>query len=781
MPKTFIVPSFILDIKRLPSLLKVGGFCASFSMVSMVFAQDVSPKEDALKLKLEDQLLVRPLVPDDVAPTFTSSKQLDGVMDRQMRLEGDAVIRRNRTVIKGDVITYDPDTDIADVEGNATLLKDSTSFKGPKAKIRVDAQEGWMDEPDYELRDIGGGGKASRVEFKEDNEIEFEKLTYSTCRPENLDWYLTASRMDVEQDTQSAVGTNGVLHFFNVPVLYTPAFSLPTGSGRRSGFLSPTYGRAKRGGVKGWDITVPYYINLAPNRDMTLFPRYLEGRGEQLGVEYRYLDRNYTGVVTAEALDDAAFGQNRWAFGLRHTQSMAPGLVGYTDFSKVSDDLYVDHLGKSLNGVVNRQFNQEVGTRYGVAGWNILTRVQKFQTLQPDRNNPVILPYDREPQINARYARNNWNGLNVVVETDATRFTYQGLSNPSRTFKEGNRAYALTSVARPFITPGYYLTPKVSFRTTQYSVDPFPGQTDLSKNVALPTFSLDSGLILERDALELNTLFSRNILMTLEPRAFYVYTPYRYQNDLPLFDTADAGFGISQIFSENSFAGNDRIADNNKVTFGLTSRILDADTGIERLRAIVAQRIDMDGQKVGLTAEQKPVKRSDILAGLSTRLVGNFNLDGVIQYNEQVSKLVQQSVTASYRPESRKLLNASYRRVVNPVDTRASTDQYEVSGQWPINRQWYGIARYNFDLISNKVLNRVAGLEYDADCWAVRVVHRQYQNTSVLSTSEVYMQIDFKGFSSVGSNPINLIRFNIPGYEPISPNPAPISPFESYE
>jgi LPS-assembly protein len=702
-------------------------------------------------------------------------------MDRQMRLEGDAVIRRNRTVIKGDVITYDPDTDIADVEGNATLLKDSTSFKGPKAKIKVDAQEGWMDQSDYELRDIGGGGKARRVEFKEDNEIEFEKLTYSTCRPENLDWYLTATRMDVEQDTQTAIGTNAILHFFEVPILYTPVFSLPTGPGRRSGFLSPTYGRASRGGVKGWDITVPYYVNLAPNRDMTLFPRHLEGRGEQLGVEYRYLDRNYTGVLTAEALDDAAYGKNRWAFGLKHTQNLANGLVGYTDYSKVSDDLYVDDLGKSLNGVVNRQFNQEVGTRYGYAGWNILTRVQKFQTLQPDPNFTTVLPYEREPQVNAKYVRNNWSGLNVTVETDATRFTYKGMAASSRTFKEGNRAYATTSVARPFMTPGYYLTPKVSFRTTQYSVDPFPGQADLNKNIALPTFSLDSGLILERDALELNTLFSRNILMTLEPRAFYVYTPYRYQNDLPLFDTADAGFGISQIFSENSFAGNDRIADNNKVTFGVTSRVLDADTGVERLRGTIAQRIDMEGQRVGLTTEKPPVKRSDILAGLSTRLIGNFNLDGLVQYNEQVSKLVQQSITASYRPEVRKLLNASYKRVVNPVDSKATSDQYELSGQWPITRQWYGIARYNFDLISNQVLNRVAGLEYDADCWVVRVVHRHYQNTSVLSTSEIYMQIDFKGFTGLGSNPINLIRFNIPGYEPISPNPAPISPFESYE
>ena len=789
MPKTFITPSSTLDLKNplLRQLIAVA--FASLALPQLAYAEEqVTPPGTPLKLRLEDQLLVRPVVPDDLSPTFTSSKKLDGVMDRQMQLDGDAVIRRGRTVIKGDVIVYDPDTDVVDIEGNATLLKDTTYFKGTRAKLRVDAQEGWMEDPNYELRGIGGYGKADRVDFKEDNEFELENLTYSTCRPENLDWYLSASRMDVEEDTKSASGTNAVLHFFNVPVLYTPVFALPVGSGRRSGFLSPTYGSVNRGGVKGWDITLPYYVNIAPNRDMTLFPRYIEGRGKQLGAEFRYLDRNYAGVVTAEVLDDAAFGKNRWAFSLKHTQNLATGLVGYTDFSKVSDDLYVDDLGKSLNGVINRQFNQEIGTRYTNSGWSVLTRVQNYQTLQPDPANQVVLPYDREPQVNAKYTRNNWNGLNFSFESDVTRFTYKGLSSVDRTFSAGNRAYAVSSVAKPFMTPGYYLTPKLTLRSTQYTVDPFPGQTDLNRNVTLPTFSLDSGLVLERDALELNNIFNRNILMTLEPRVFYVNTPYKYQSDLPLFDTGAAGFGISQIFSENTFAGNDRIADNNKVTFGITSRILDADTGVERLRGILAQRIDMEGQQVTLTGQaQTQVKRSDLLAGLSTRLAGNFNLDALAQYNDQISQIVQQSVTASYRPEVRKLLNVSYKRSVdiNNKDSnnnpRATTDQYELSGQWPITRQWYGVARYNYDLISNKVLNRVAGLEYDADCWVLKVVQRRYQNTSILATSEIYMQIDFKGFSGFGNNPIDLIRFNIPGYEPISPNPAPISPFESYE
>ena len=418
MPKIFNRAKAQFSKNGLAMTQLMAGVLAFLACVGGVVAQTGQQKSpESLSLKLEDQLLVRPLVTDDEAPTFTSSKKLEGVVDRQIILEGDAVIRRNRTIIKGDVITYDPDTDIADVVGNATVLKDSTSFKGTKAKLKVDAQEGWMDEPVYELRDIGGGGKARRVDFLEDGQYEFDKLTYTTCRPENVDWYLSASRMDVEQDTNLATGTNGVLHFFDVPVLYTPAFVLPTTSGRQSGFLSPTYGHVSRGNWSGWDITLPYYVNIAPNRDLTLFPRYLQGRGDQLGGEFRYLDSNYIGTLNAEYLSDKVYGKDRWSFSIKHAQNLATGVVGYADFSKVSDNLYVDDLGRSLSGVVNRQFNQEVGARIARDGWSILTRVQKFQTLQPDPalTAQTSLPYEREPQVNARYVQNNLNGLNIKI------------------------------------------------------------------------------------------------------------------------------------------------------------------------------------------------------------------------------------------------------------------------------------------------------------------------------------------------------------------------------
>ena len=748
-----------------------------------VFAQQ---QPSGLGLKLEDQLLVRPPVPDEDAPTFTSSKKLDGVFDRQMRLEGDAVVRRNQTIVKGDVIVYDPDTDIADVEGNASIAKDGRIFKGPKAKYRMDAQEGWMESPNYELKDIGGNGKAKRVEFFEGEQMELEKPTYTTCRPDSVDWYLSASRMEVDPDSKRATGSNGVLHFFNVPVLYTPVFALPTTSERRSGFLAPTYGYATRGNWSGWDVTAPYYLNIAPNRDLTLFPRYLQNRGVQLGGEFRYLDRQYGGILSAEVLpSDKVTQTDRWSFGIKHNQLLSPGLVAYTDYSRVSDNGYVDDLGRTLNGVVTRQFNQEAGVRYVFGPWSVLTRVQQFQTLQPDLNNPIIVPYQREPQVNVRYVKNNWNGFNMLVETDATRFTYPGIFNSlDRRYQQGDRAYVTSSVARPFIDPGYYITPKVTVRSTQYSLDPFSGSgiTDKNRNVTLPTLSLDSGLVFERKAAELKPILGRNMLMTLEPRMLYVYTPYKSQSDLPLFDTADAGFGISQIFSENSFVGNDRIADNNKVTFGVTSRILDAETGIERMRAVLAQRIDMGGQRLGLYADQITVpKKTDILGGLATRLAGNFNLDTTLQYNPNLSRIVQSSVTASYRPDYRKVLNVGYRNTYDPNISQTSLNQVELSAQWPLAKQWYGVARYNYDLISSTALNRLAGVEYDADCWVVRFVQRKYQNTTTFTTSEFYMQIEFKGFSGFGTNPISLVRFNVPGYEPVSSLPPTVSPFERYE
>ncbi|MFZ4113734.1 MAG: LPS-assembly protein LptD, partial [Polynucleobacter sp.] len=593
---------------------------------SLPTATLVPSRGEVTVLKLDDQLRQGKAMPDNQALTFSFSDEIDGVVDREMKLKGRAQIRRNTTILKADEIIYDPDTDIADLIGNAQLIKDNTEFSGPRARFKVDARQGEMDQPSYELRDVRGRGKASKLTIETADLFVFDKATYTTCSPENLDWYFTASRVEIDQEQKVMTGKNGVMRFFDVPIMYAPYFSLPTSNQRRSGLLSPTIGYNSNNGL---DIAQPYYVNIAPNRDLTITPRFMNHRGTLLGSDFRYIDPKYSGTLSGQFLNyDKIMGRDRWKYDWQQRQLIAPAWNAYANMSKVSDSLYPIDFSYGIGGAVTNQFRQELGTNYGgIKNWNFTARTLTFQTLQPDPTATVVSPYNILPQVAANYSnRGNLNtpgsyagtfarGPDLTFGADFTRFSYNtnNLYAPASgmpqggAFSQADRTVIRGSIAMPQITPGYYIKPKLSFQASQYSAALVnaPGRQISQPNApvqgfALPTLSLDSGLAFERDATEMKWFFGREMLVTMEPRAFYVYTPFQSQAQTPLFDTADAGFGVTQIFSENTFVGNDRIADSNKLTTGLTSRILEANTGAERATVTLAQRQDFAGQRVGL-------------------------------------------------------------------------------------------------------------------------------------------------------------------------------------
>lgn len=752
---------------------------------------DVASHSSALPLRLEDQLQVRKSVADADAMSFTSSQSIDGVNDRVMTLKGDAQVRRNGAVVKGDKITYDLDTDILEVEGQSVFSKNNVVFSGPKTKLKLDSQTGWMETPEYEFRDNQSSGKAQRAEFLDEDKVLLTKPIFSTCSPQNLDWYFEAQTIEVDREQKIAVAKDGVLNFKGLPIFYYPSFSIPMSGERSSGLLAPTIGLSS---INGLDVTTPYYVNIAPNRDFTFFPRYLSLRGLQAGGEFRYLDSTYSGVLRAEYLPhDLLANRDRWAYSISHQQNFTPSWRAYANFNRVSDDLYADNLGRSLGQAISRQFTQEVGTTYNHSNWNFLARVQKFQTLQPDANNPSRVPYDREPQINAQYRNMNVGGAILDFESDYTRFALAQNTPlslvPNGGYYTADRAFFNTGMSYPIQGASYFITPKVSVRGNTYAMQGTPFLPSETQNFSLPTISLDSGLFFDRDAKELTNFFGRALTMTLEPRLYYVYTPYRDQSNIPLFDTGMFGMGISQIFAPNTFVGNDRFADNNKVTVGFTSRIIDQETGAERLRTVVAQRIDLDTQRVGLNGNLTPNpnsganKYSDLLMGVSTRLADNLNLDLFNQHNTQDNRAVQTTLTATYRPSPRRMINYSYRysSPMETMTTNTKVHQNEVSGQWPLTKKVNVIGRWNFDQISHKTLNSLAGMEYDEECWALRVAVQRFVNTSQLATSQIFFQLEFKGLSGFGNNPASVMRLNIPGYSPSS-SPRPMgSPFERYE
>ena len=260
-------------------------------------------------LKVDDQLRVGKPITDDHALTFTLSDSIDGVVERDMHLKGRAQIRRNGAVLKADEITYNQDTDIADLLGNAEMSKGNMTFKGPKGRFKVDAREGAMETLTYEMRDNRGNGKAKKLTVESADVFVFDKATYTTCTPENMDWYFTASTLEIDNEQKEMVGTHGVMRFFDVPVAYVPYFTAPTSGQRRTGILAPVMGYNSNNGL---DITQPYYVNIAPNRDLLLLPRYMNQRGALLGAQYRFLDTEYSGSAMGEYLPyDKKTGTNR--------------------------------------------------------------------------------------------------------------------------------------------------------------------------------------------------------------------------------------------------------------------------------------------------------------------------------------------------------------------------------------------------------------------------------------------------------------------------------------
>jgi len=240
---------------------------------------------------------------------------------------------------------------------------------------------------------------------------------------------------------------------------------------------------------------------------------------------------------------------------------------------------------------------------------------------------------------------------------------------------------------------------------------------------------------------------------------FYVYIPNQNQDLLPIFDTGLADLNLGTLFSENQFTGNDRINNANQVSLAVTSRMIDTETGIERFSATIGQRYYFDDQNVTLPGGVKSQgKRSDIIGAVSARLSNQWNLDVSSQYNTDTGDFIRNNITTRYNPAPGQLFNFSY------LYTKDTIEQFNASGQWPLSRGWYGVARYNYSLRDSKPIETVAGLEYDAGCWQARAVIQRVETATANANYGLFFQLELGGLASIGSNPLNLLRRDIPGY-----------------
>ena len=757
-------------------------------------------------------------VPETLEPTAQAGAiqiegdKLDLYLDRKMRASGNAEVSKGNQHIYGDTIEYDVQNDELKINGNARIDLGDSEIKGPALKMKLSESIGEMRDASVTMKKVVTGtgqkepvprndpsvytqskllnsqtsltddpklyqdsyrepakpiglealpplstsrGDAQVVFFEGQDKKRLKDARYTTCEAGVDDWYIKAKEIELNDYTQSGIAKNAYVEFKGVPFLYTPWLSFSFNNERKSGLLAPTIGSTTN---TGFEVAVPYYINIAPDKDATVSTRYMSKRGLQLLGTFRYLGENYSGIDSLEYLDkDSSTDKRRYYANLSHSHSFGNGWSTGYNLEKVSDDQYFSDLSTRIINTSRVNLPQEGRVNYTGDVWKFNGLVQKYQTL-----DKVNFPYERLPQLNLT-ADKEWDYVNTDFYS---QYAYFNRNDKAPVAATGSRLVLYPSISAPFTQSYGFITPKLGLHMTQYSLKnntvTVNGETvtNNSDSRVLPIVSIDSGLYFERDFDILKNNHTKNgYTQTIEPRLFYVYIPNQNQDLLPMFDTGLSDLNFSSLFAENQFTGNDRINNANQLSLAVTSRIIDRNTGIERLTTTLGQRFYFQDQNVTLPGGVKSSgTRSDIIGAVTARLSNQWNLDAFGQYNTDGNGLVRGNILARYNPEPGKLLNIGYRY------TQAFLEQFDVSGQWPLSRGWYGIGRYNYSVRESKPIEAVAGLEYDAGCWQARAVIQRVETATAKANYGLFFQLELGGLASIGANPLNLLRRDIPGY-----------------
>ena len=752
-------------------------------LAGSVWAQAATGPDEPIELRPSPTL--QPAPRGDAArrlPITLNAQTVTGSPDIDAVAEGHAEFRRGGMKISADSLRYEQAEDLATALGNVRISRDGNVYTGPELQLKVQRFEGFFLNPTYHFARTGAGGVAQRIDFLDEQRAIATAATYTSCPADGSGdpaWLLTTDKVSLDFGTNTGIAEGAVLRFYGVPIVAAPRMSFPLSDERKSGWLPPSMGLDSK---SGFEFSMPYYWNIAPNRDATFTPQISTKRGPSIDSEFRYLEPNYSGQAKLNLMpNDRVTGNERYSLAAGHDSDFGNDLLLKLRVLRVSDDDYwKDFPAEVSSSITPRLLASDFQVSRPFGDWSTYARVQKWQVLQTvDPASRIEAPYERTPQIGARYFGRVGSGFEVGFETEFNRFTNP--TNASLTPRpSGDRLHALGSVAWPYVTPGWTLTPKVSFNAASYSIQQAPGGTSLAANGSrvIPTLSLDSAWVFERDS----SFFGKALRQTLEPRLLYVNTRYRDQSGLPNFDAYAKDFNFDSIFTDNAFSGVDRVSDAHQVTAGVTTRFVDPDSGAERVRLGLAQRYLLRDQLV--TPDGQPLTRrfSDVLLLASTTVIPSWTLDSSVQYSPDTNRVSRSIVGARYSPGPYRTVSATYRL------TRGLSEQLELGWQWPLygstpdessaarrsgssegnggcKGSWYGVGRVNYSTLERRLVDAIVGVEYDAGCWIGRIVATRQSTGLSEATTRLLFQLELVGLSRLGSNPLQVLKDNIPGYK----------------
>ena len=684
-----------------------------------------------------------PLIPLDDDRVHVEADEAR-LLDDTAEFSGNVILQRRDMRVRADRLRYEKSTDRARAEGGVILDNvRGDRFETGTAEVFLQDKTGFTGPGRYSLAGHGRGD-AERILLEGEYKASLTGVRFTTCPPDKESWYLKIGKLKLDRKRDIAVARNGTAWFYHVPVFYWPYLDFPLSGRRKSGFLAPEVGSSN---TLGTTLATPYYFNIAPQLDDTLTPRYLSKRGLQLQNEFRYLGRSYSGRLDAEYLPfDQQFNDARGAAAYRHQQRFGRRWNARADLSWVSDDQYLDDFGNSLSISSQTQLRQELSLRYEGDWLRFGGRAFRYQTIDPDIADDE-LPYMMLPQLYLVAASPpRPNRLNARLDSEWVDFE-------RKDSVVGERWYLRPELRFPLRNRYAFLVPAAGAYYWGYNLDRTPESQrtpgfDTRPANGLGYGSLDAGLVFDR----FFRFRQRSYIQTLEPRVFYVYVPAREQDSLPVFDTTLPDFSFDNLFRENRFVGRDRVGDANQVTVALTSRILDGERGIERLRLSVGEIYYFADRQVNLPAGTETARTSDIIGEIQGRLRGNWFLRGILQWDREQKETERWNAFVQYHPKPDRILNLGYRF------QHGTERQSELSFEWPLWRRWTVTGRWNYSWRDRENLESLLGLGYRSCCWGLRVYADRRLSASGNQRTAIRVQLELRGLAQVGSLPFSPLR-----------------------
>lgn len=725
----------------------------------------------------------------DEAPLFVSAKASRYEQEKEAAtLAGDVVLRQSSMQIEANEATLHQAENRGELKGNVRIRDNGMLVVGDHAEIQLDNGEAKVDNAEYVIHKGHVRGSALYAKREENAVVRLKDGTYTRCEPGSNAWQLKGNNVKLDPATGFGSATNVTLRVKDVPVFYTPYIYFPIDDRRQSGFLAPSLSSSSD---NGFTFSTPYYFNLAPNYDATLYPTYMVKRGLLMEGEFRYLTQGSEGQVGAAYLDDqederklqSEYEDQRWMYNWQHRGGLDQRLLAEVDYTDISDPYYFQDLDSDLENLETPDFLNQRGT----LTWRGDSYTARLNAHAFEPTSVIdITPYDRLPQLSLDGRLPfEAGGLNMFYSTEYVRFD-RDLRSGNFVDEDGNvspwydnnvsgidratgdRVHIEPGLSLPMQRTWGFLTPSLKYAYTQYDLDldsigksQVGGDFEDKPDRSVPIFSVDSGLYFDRNT----NWFGSNYRQTLEPRAFYLYVPEEDQDDIPVFDTSEPAFNYAALWRDNRFSGRDRFGDENKLSLGVTNRWIE-DNGFERQRFSIGQAIYFADRKVqmpGIDYRDRDDAQADV-SPYALEYVYRFNRDWRLtsdfNWDPDSHTTRSGSMMFHYQPEANpnKVVNLGYRyrndtvrydqatgRWVygsdfgtpgspNYIEDYYKIEQHDFSVIWPIVPQWSVIARWQHDYAQNRTLEAFGGFEYDSCCWKLRLINRywvDYDETSL--------------------------------------------------